>query len=276
MQRHPKNQHYVPQFLLKNFYSKDINHIWCYDKTFKNTEERSISKVASENYFYDTIAGQEEGSLEYLLSKAETETAPIISKIIKTKKIEILTIDEKEILALFIALQLNRTKSAFKNYERFNEYFFGKIKEIYNAFNLEHDFGEKTKKEVWLSNFSDTPIFASILINKLWFLLESDSKFYTSDNPVVLQNSINRKEHRGTLGLNSDGIEIYFPLSDSLAIILLCERVYGALRGKKLPLMMPENIENMNALQVIYSERFIFSSQNNFELVKDMLSKGQT
>jgi hypothetical protein len=33
----------------------------------------------------------------------------------------------------------------------------------------------------------------------------------------------------------------------------------------------PENVEFFNSLQILYSERFVFSSQNDFSLLKDML-----
>jgi hypothetical protein len=115
---HVKNQHYVPQFLLRNFGSTNENKIWCYDKTWNSIKERSISSVASEDYFYDIITGQREGSFEYLLATAETDTAPIIQRIIENKKIEAITMEDKVVLALFIGLQLNRTKSALTEAER--------------------------------------------------------------------------------------------------------------------------------------------------------------
>jgi hypothetical protein len=136
---------------------------------------------------------------------------------------------------------------------------------------IELNFKEQTSKDIWRSMFTHIPDFGTILMNKLWFLVKSDREFYTSDNPVVRQNSLNQTPYRGTLGLNSDGIEIYFPLSDSIMIILFCERSYGLLKGQDLTLTKG-NIENINSLQVKFSERFIFSSQNNFELVKDMIN----
>ncbi len=58
MNNHVKNQHYVPQFLLKNFSSREKKFIWAYDKNEKYSvqnqiKERPIKKVASEEYFHD-------------------------------------------------------------------------------------------------------------------------------------------------------------------------------------------------------------------------------
>ena len=272
METHVKNQHYVPQLLLRHFSSSDENLIWCYDKTWKKSKERSITNVASENCFYDIIPGQRENSFEYLMGRAESDIAPIILKIIKERSLNILTTDDKVLLALFIALQLNRTKSALREVERINKELLDFVKAGIQSAKV--NFEEHSSREVWLSTFYSTPTFANHIMNKLWFLLESEKKFYTSDNPVVMQNILNRKPNRGTLGLNSDGIEIYFPLSPSLLLCLLCERSYDILKDNELP-CSAENIENINSLQVVYSDRFIFSSQNNFELVNEMVSKNE-
>jgi len=171
-------------------------------------------------------------------------------------------------------LQLNRTKAALKNTERFALDFVEPIKKLAIELNAKLDFEEIIPKELWFSMLMKTPNLCIPLINKIWVLLESNKKFYTSDNPIVRQNTINRNPHRGTLGINSDGIEIYFPLSPSLVLCLFCERAYSWLKEKRMP-SNAENIENVNSLQVIYSDRFVFSSQNDFELVEDMINKGE-
>ncbi|MFA6059600.1 MAG: DUF4238 domain-containing protein [Taibaiella sp.] len=85
MEGHVTNQYYVPRFLLKHFSSSDENTIWCYDKVWKKSGELSISKVATERYFYDAVEGQKEVSWEYLLSKVESATAPIIKRVSEEK-----------------------------------------------------------------------------------------------------------------------------------------------------------------------------------------------
>ena len=115
MNNHTKNQHYVPQFLLKNFSSKGGKFIWAFDRKEKyniqnQIKERAIKRVASEEYFYDQFKNSEIGSYEYILQKAEDISAPIIEKIIKTKNIENLTQEERMNLSFFIVLQKLRTK----------------------------------------------------------------------------------------------------------------------------------------------------------------------
>ena len=84
---HPKNQHYVPKVLLKNFSSKE-SFIWAYDKFAKRKnwitiKERAINKVATEDFFYDFISNSKEHSYEYFLAQIEREIAPVILKIIQ-------------------------------------------------------------------------------------------------------------------------------------------------------------------------------------------------
>jgi hypothetical protein len=52
------------------------------------------------------------------------------------------------------------------------------------------------------------------------------------------------------------------------------EEVVTTLEGfdKGLPVKLgPENVENMNSLQVIEAERFLFSADGDFSLAEDML-----
>ena len=179
---------------------------------------------------------------------------------------------ERYKLALFIASLMQRTKAELKQTEKQTNEFNSFIKEATNINQAKIDY-----KQIWFSMLAESPKFADILLKKVWQLIESDNEFYISDNPVVKQNTINRSETRGTLGLDSYGIEIYLPLSHSLTIALYCEKLFieNNYTEKYLELTqaLPENIENYNWLQVIYANRFIFSSTNNFDLAKDILKK---
>lgn len=271
MESHPINQHYVPRVLLKNFSSKK-SHVWVYDKQSKKKEwsfikERPISKVASEQYFYDKIPNTKEGSYEYELGKLEREIEPIISKIIESKDISILTEKERERFSLFIALQHLRTKSGLNKLKRITEDLEDKIN---------HFFAESNNfdyRGLWFEMMETAPKFSKYISNKIWFLGESEKLFYCSDHPVVLQNSSVQDSLRGTLGLDSYGIEIYMPISDSLILCMFCEKLLQ-FTEKKTPLLDYHNRDyllNANSLQIQQSERFIFSSRNNFEMVEECM-----
>ncbi|WP_394908091.1 DUF4238 domain-containing protein [uncultured Mesonia sp.] len=275
MNNHVKNQHYVPQFLLKNFSSRGNKFIWAYDKNEKYSvqnqiKERPIKKVASEEYFYDQFKNSKIGSYEYALQQAENESAPIIEKIIKTKNIIDLSEEERRTLSFFIILQNLRTKGQLLQTETSMETLSKQLKDKANIEIPNIDY-----KKIWFSMLEKSTSFYEILMNKVWMLSESNNSFLISDNPVTLQNTTDTSEIRGTLGLESFGIEIYLPLSPSLTLCLFCEKLFknSGYNKKYIPNLTcePENVENINSLQIAYSERFIFSHKNEFELVKKQL-----
>lgn len=148
---------------------------------------------------------------------------------------------------------------------------------------------------------------APAIIQKDWILLQTDCRhpYIIGDNPVTMHNMTDRSP-RGSLGLKVDEIEIYFPLAPDLALGMWCpthreKLTRGIQRLERLsysrldiagrfvgawsnaldiveaiqtghPLRsLPENVEHFNSLQVSFAERFIFSSNNDFSLVDDMI-----
>lgn len=280
---HPRNQHYVPQFILRNFRSREGDFVWCYDKTNKKVFETNISNIASESYFYDWIKGNPEHSLESKLSEIESETALIISKILKDNTLSTINLGEKQKLSHFISIQLLRTKNQLEKLKDFQDVLKGFLQ-----MPIDTDLPEENLQITFLSMLTEAENFIPILMDKFWYLLNSEKPFLISDNPVVFQNIYNQSQTRGTLGLKSKGIEIYFPLSKNIVLCLFCRDVYDKIKyhasddstindflsqlNSEVPVNCNSgNIENINSLQVLSSERFIFSSSNDFWLVEDML-----
>jgi hypothetical protein len=275
MSNHVKNQHFVPRFML-NYFADSERNIWCYNKLWKRSEKKGVGGVAFEQYFYDRTPGMKEGSLEYIYQRAETDAAPIIQKIINKNSLKCITLDEKIALAMFIVMQLNRTKSALKNTENIQKQFWEPIKEFVNATGAQLNENPVPSKDLWLSAMNNTPRFTEIIMQKVWFLASSNNAFYTSDHPIVRGNYKHRdvSQIRGIYGLNSDGIEIYFPLTPSLLLCIFCERSYPK-PTEELVQCTSEHIVYANHLQVIESDVYVFSADNDFALVEDMILKGE-
>jgi hypothetical protein len=125
---------------------------------------------------------------------------------------------DKETVAEFAAHQMLRTKFQFNDAKRFLDDLYRPIESIINE-RIHRD-----ERDFWLENLSSAEEYKIHLLNKVWVLAESSKKFYISDNPVVLQNSTNNGTHRGNLGLDSLGIEIYLPLSGSLVLCMFCNK----------------------------------------------------
>lgn len=273
MPEHVKNQHYVPRFLLRYFVDND-NSIIYYDKEWKRTGRKGVGGVAFEPYFYDKTPGEKEGSLEYVYQRAETTVAPIIQKIVNARALTCITLDEKIALAMFIVFQLNRTKTALKETEDFQRQFWEPIQEFAKANGTNLDSGPGPVKDLWLDSINNAERYTEIILKKGWSLAGSEGQFYTSDHPVVKSNYKNRALSgiRGVLGLDSDGIEIYFPLTPSLLLCIRCERSYGV-PEEDVTQYRPENIEYVNHLQVLQSEKFVFATGADFTLVEDVLKE---
>jgi hypothetical protein len=142
---------------------------------------------------------------------------------------------------------------------------------------------------------------------KSWLLLETDRKhpYIIGDHPLVLHN-MRDTGPRGNIGFAVEGIELYFPLAPDLVLAMWCStheqmlrdglQQLGGLSGKSalfrelypgahenvvsmvqaidsgLPWQgTPDNTLFVNSLQVLYAERFIFSTNGEFSLVEDMI-----
>jgi Protein of unknown function (DUF4238) len=163
------------------------------------------------------------------------------------------------------------------------------------------------------------PRISEALSSKYCFLIKTTKQhpFWISDHPVVMHNDSDFGAY-GNLGFEVQGIQIYFPLSPTIALVFWCpaigdviingwenfklimqqemmspgnldyskagislsefmqmgsriEKMHYALTGKSPLEADAENVTMMNSLQVTFSHRFVFSSTEDFELLKIML-----
>lgn len=295
-------QHYIPQFLLRNFKSKPTMSkkdakFFVYDKSNDREFPALIRSTGGERYFYEVKAEGEEFSIEEKLGTYESSTAPIIKKIIDNGSLKLLTRKEKMILSKFIALQFLRGP-AIRN--RLIE--LAELLEIKFNFFEEFDFqrpdeheSKRNHCEIVLNGVNQ---LSPYLYNKDWILCKSKtSSLIIGDNPVVMHNTFND----GT-GLRNEGVEVYFPISPQYCLLILCgsvrKRITESLSIKtRNPLAKPhvrnlenhvqtfkrkgtihmdlENIKFINSLQIIHSERFLYSHESKFDLPRLMISKNE-
>lgn len=149
---------------------------------------------------------------------------------------------------------------------------------------------------------------APSLVEKEWLLFKSDTHnpFLMGDHPLALFNDVERPG-RGNLGIGVEGIQIHLPLSPTYTLALWCPTIPAMLRnfvsqmadkselhshlieqhiaawrdaietlealnsGQPIS-CRPENVLHFNSLQIVHSERFVFSSQDDFSLVDEMIS----
>lgn len=307
-----KNQHYVPQFILKNFTASDGKRIHVFDKQDEKTFFTNIRNIAAETGFYNFDIKEFKFTIEPGLSDLESNTCVAFEKIIKERSVSNLNDDDRSMIAYFISVQIYRTRYFREKLselskglsERMKQYAFG-----FDKVNIPKPLDEKEIKDVSIKLIiRGAEKLMPHLLDKKWLLYETSESnpFYISDNPVVRQNHKDYGPLWGNLGLAVTGIEIYFPITKTLSLAMLCRsheetfqdvfKKIGFLKvmipdfeqelpvdikwienhkkgyneGTAIP-MISHNVINHNSLQVKWSSRYVFSSKNDFSLVRDMI-----
>ncbi len=215
-----------------------------------------------------------------------------ISKIISTyvmanpEKLDnllVMTEDDMNHISLYLAIQMIRSKE-------FRE----SIKEMYEGLPLllmkkiaktdeEREFLDSIELKIknknylkllhaqFLMNEEMVSTIALHLRSKIWFIghNKTNTPFITSDNPVV------RYGHSEFNGINSKGIEIVFPISPKLILILADVEKFN----KLLPFhnhfveITSAEVCYYNSLQIIQSYRYVFSSKNDCKMVERLMKE---
>lgn len=188
--------------------------------------------------------------------------------------------NEKELFALFVAIQIIRTNSFRENIGSMIEQFIGTM--AYKSQMHEEDALPKKAFEVSVNKeyvkiqhnemLLDPEMaldFAKAIRQHIWvmYVNKTEIPFYTSDDPVV---NIPHKHDRFLSygGLSSEGIEILFPISPNLLLGMYHLDTYkNSLTDRKyIAVNEREWIDYFNRAQVIHCQRCIFSIENNFDL----------
>lgn len=304
-----KVQHYVSQFLLRNFGNGKKDQVWVYDKSSGRSFPSNVKNVASESRFYNFEHEGQTMSLEPWLCSLEGQAKSVISSILDADSLSVLGGEQRQILASFLAVQMIRTKTFREEWNGFPRMLRERLErdgdEVVpgsQAEELLREISENDLKEQTARMVFDAPeTYAAHFLEKDWVLAATPRKhpFLLSDNPLTRQNTF-EQSNRGNLGLATPGIEIYFPLSPARALAMWCPTLSdlvhraassprrrqalddtsdpegiaalsNALRGEKLVQYSVANVENFNSLQIAWSERYIFSTLNDFRLASEML-----
>lgn len=287
------HQHYVPQFYLKKFArnTKPRKYIInCFDKTTGKNFTSSIKDIAMEKYFYDY---QEPQIVETIFAYLESNSSIILDKIIAEESIENLTDTERTIFSLFIFFQYSRTRSAReffsqvakliykhfeedKNYPKINNFDPQILKKFVEdrGFTAQINimFGPKEENEI----LTITEETSKLIFNLDWNITKNDFKreFYTGDHPVIIYNPYSDEKMikgYGIQAFKSQGVEIFFPLTPKLCLIIYDKRVseyknVSSVRGVK-----KEELDWINTQIIAESYRLIFTKRNDFQFVKQVL-----
>jgi hypothetical protein len=256
--------------------------IHCFDKTNSKQFIVNIGKIAGEKYFYD-LGDKTYELVEKILSKYEKIFDDSYYKLVTKKHLGYLDWKERESIACFLATQEIRTKETREDIRNIAK----ELKRFVSKHNPPEEFKKKldilgTEKSIrsaqlklLLETLTGKTKFVDIILKMKWILIENNTKmpFWTSDHPVNRINPYDWSPY-GNLGLLSQGIQIYFPLTSklSLSIVDPIEYYFN-------PIKMGADEDHVlfqNTLQVRSSTRHIFSRKNDFSVARKWLNENPT
>lgn len=304
-ERKDTNQHYVSQFLLRGFDTGSGAQVYVFDKQTRRVFTSAISKVASAEGFYNI---RESSALDDAMSRAENSVAPVIEKIRQCKSLAALDTNEWATLVGFTSLQLVRTKA-------YSQRTTAMWKQLAAAI-AERSGGELTESIRQQLGFSSplsdheqvlqtipglVPTSAQELAKKSLLLFRTDGSlpFWISDNPAVMNNTLNDGDGglRGNLGLGVQGIEVYLPISSELTLAFMCPSIATAynvlyecaarmgfihevarayltsMETGQAMVLTREQIRFQNSLQVANAERFVYGPTADFADAHELLQQ---
>jgi hypothetical protein len=222
--------HFVPQYLLRNFSSdKGNKFIYCFDKVRGRVFQNALLNTGSEKHF-NTIKHEDgDFNFEHFFDQIDSHAAPIIAKIIAAQSIAGLSAHERGILITTVAYQMARAKMARTSIVDLQRQIKASFERMgwsgKNVFVPD----EEQIKAINLQQLLDLSEVVKSLDEKfLQFQYLKEDALMLSDNPVVLHNSL----PYGEMGLNSRGIEVYFPISPKYVLSFACMSRFEELRVK--------------------------------------------
>jgi len=231
-------QHYVPQFYLREFKTNGDNAIGCYSKNRKRfVEHVSIDDECYDDYFYG-----DDLFIEDAFSKIESDQKNLIQEIVRELALpEKGTIKQWQLLILVTSFYLRHPK-------------------VINAklFLAQHVYGQKLSniEAVHFSLLAIQNVVDSIFGLEILLLHNrTNTPFITSDYPIVRfsQYLQAKKEDISELGFNSDGIQVFMPLSPSVCLVLYDKRTYDIMSevDRYIDIHSETEIFQLNLLQLL-------------------------
>ncbi len=288
-------QHYVPQFYLKRFatHKAQSYKLKCYNKESGNEFEENIRNIGMENYFYDKGGPPQ---IEALFADKEKIHSKIYQKIISQKSIAKIKSEEKYGISEYIFYQNERTRSSRERNKQITKEVYLKLQQTENLPNFD-DLPLKYQK--WLIESRGKMGQLNILFNEFidergeahgpdeiinyisqleWNLTKNNLslEFYTSDHPIVVYNPIYKGEQIIGYGSNSyraEGVEIYFPLTPRLCLILYDEKKSEYRKVKSERLVIEKELAWINTQIIAKAHRLVFTKNNDFRFVQKCLEE---
>ncbi len=256
-----KSHHYLPKFYLRNFALDDCRRlIALYNLPSENyVPETSIKHQGCSKYFYGV-----DGHLEDALQVLETKAAGVVRSIVVRDELPKLHSESHHMLVLFVVLQHSRTPyAAAEAVESANKIFRAiyaddpRLKSAAEEYQLVPKNAPQAAMSVshWLFPVA-FDLKYKLLKNK------TPEPFITSDNPVIYYNQFleKRRPYLSNTGLQSLGLQVFFPLSSTHCLLLYDDGIYkvGTKASNLVETSVREDVKALNTLQAISALDYLY------------------
>jgi len=271
-----KRQHYVPKLYLRNF-AEDGDIIYSYNFDSNKCNPVSINSICQESYFY----GQNL-EIESQLSQFEGKIAKLYTKILSEKTVKNLNKEELHDLLFSITLQKDRTRNKRDDGIDLWEYLWVNkysqfILPLLKSHNLDLDQANKEildhSENLWIFDIIEADIDYPLISDLDIFIVEnlSDINYIIGENPVVLNNNFSLYREYSS-GLQSPGLQIWFPFHPKLALLFIDSDSYeySPTNQDLIQLSKRIDIEKINLLQLFSTGNNLFFSDKSYcpDLIK--------
>lgn len=289
MTTEPRKHHYIPQSILRCFsIGGKRRNVFVFDKVKQRCFSLPIPDAGAERDFYRFEINGVDVNLETLFDTLDTRLANLVAKIAEDRSIALLTAEERYDLTIVTACQLLRTKILRTSAVEIGRQLTQRLQE--KDIDLRVELTNSQSRLISLSRLLDLGPTADLLANKdILLIISHETNLWTSDNPVVFHNTF----PYGRAALKAPGVEIYYPLTADLCLAFLCPSFKEMLTESFDPLHPRPTIKDplmanvlkslkdytpveypasnsifLNSLQVYNSSRFLFGSEDNFDLAR--------
>lgn len=309
-----KKEHYVPQCYLEKWCIPGSLQVNVFDKEKDETRTNHIEDVASENYFYDLnlegVFSAEEIKFYDLegvdLSKIDDEQyienffanniEGIFKKTLEQIIFRVRTMNAWEInncffikleqvfsFSVLLALQYIRVKSVRNSIEELTDLLDQALRDKNASQELIDKYTKTSKNQLKYIHgkmiFDNEAIlhFARTISDHIWILLKNKTTqpFFTSDNPIGTAEHIHNP-YMAMSGVSSEGVEVYFPLSPDLMLVMFEKTYHQNMLPKNYRIVEIDEsdiIDDYNSRCVMNSSRCVFSQTADFSIIEKMKVK---
>ena len=307
-----KKQHYVPQCYLNAWAIPDTHQVYVFVKMLQTRRRNSIEDIASEKYFYDIdftgIVSEEDlknfglddcnpANLDdgqyienFFATKVEGNYRDILNKIIsRTRQMNLWEMKNcffiseynKFLFSFHLAYQIIRVKAVRNSLMDSQDCLVQALKDMRASQETIARYGISESHLPFIHgkmilDRKEIDDISKCFLTLSWILLVNRTgyPFFTSDSPI---GTIAHIQHPicSMTGLASRGVEVYFPISPDLMLIM-ADGEYHKLDHCDRRILAADNIDEIryyNSKCIINSERCVFSSCEDFSIVDEMIKE---